>query len=158
MSWHLIVATYTMSMTKLLNTLISPYNAIILNGGLLREHSTWAQNCQILSMADTCLQMYRISSIKRRGYYYFAGRFVWLLFEGGYYLRAAFISLESLETPTMGWIGFVRVRQWRLLDAVSSMRSLSLLLTFTSRGYYSRAVSSWRNIVTIDHPHPNPRV
>ena len=32
---------------------------------------------------------------------YFAARFVRLLFEGGYYLRATFISLESSETSTM---------------------------------------------------------
>ena len=32
---------------------------------------------------------------------YFAARFVWLLFEGGYYSWAVFISLESLETLTM---------------------------------------------------------
>ena len=31
---------------------------------------------------------------------YFAARFVRLLFEGGYYWRAAFISWESLETST----------------------------------------------------------
>ena len=31
---------------------------------------------------------------------YFAARFVRLLFEGGYYSRVAFISLESLETST----------------------------------------------------------
>ena len=30
-----------------------------------------------------------------------AARFVRLLFEGGYYLRAAFISLESQETSTI---------------------------------------------------------
>ena len=29
---------------------------------------------------------------------YFAARFVWLLFEAGYYLWEVFISLESLET------------------------------------------------------------
>ena len=42
---------------------------------------------------------------------YFAGRFVWLLLEGGYYSRAAFISLESPETSTTGWIRYVRVRR-----------------------------------------------
>ena len=33
---------------------------------------------------------------------YFTARFVRLLFEGGYYSRAAFISLESPETSTAG--------------------------------------------------------
>ena len=42
---------------------------------------------------------------------YFAGRFVRLLFEGSYYSRAAFISLESPEKSTTGWIRYVRVRR-----------------------------------------------
>ena len=78
----------------------------------------------------------------------------------GYYSRVAFISLESPETSTMGWIKYVRVRWWRLVDAVSSTHSLSVLLSavkttrteqitlvlvwwvhaaYTSCGYYSRA-------------------
>ena len=39
---------------------------------------------------------YCISLVRRCGYY--AACFVWLLFEGGYYSRAAFLSLEGLET------------------------------------------------------------
>ena len=53
--------------------------------------ATWAQNCQILSMADTCLQMYHISSIRHHGYYLFRWSFCAatiqrrLLFKGGVY-------------------------------------------------------------------------
>ena len=49
---------------------------------------------------------YHISSIRCRGYYVFCCSFCaatiqgWLLFEVGYYSRAAFISLESPETST----------------------------------------------------------
>ena len=57
---------------------------------------------------------------------YFAAHFVRLLFEGGYCSRAVFISLESLETSTTA--AYEPVKRWRLLDAVSSMHSLSLLL------------------------------
>ena len=53
--------------------------------------------------------------------------FISLLVLCGYYSRAAFISLESPETSTMGWIRYVR--WWWLLDAVSSTCSLSLLLS-----------------------------
>ena len=50
--------------------------------------------------------IYSISLIRRRGYYLFHCLFCaanirgWLLFEGGYYSRAAFISLESMGTST----------------------------------------------------------
>ena len=85
---------------------------------------------------------YRISSIRRRGSLVptrpgyeanaaatrcpfcaatIRGR---LLFQGGIYV------LESPETSTTdGWIRYVRVRRWRLLDAVRSTRSLSVLLS-----------------------------
>ena len=46
-------------------------------------------------MYNTCPHIPRISSIRRRGYYLFRCSFLC-----GYYLRAAFISLEILETST----------------------------------------------------------
>ena len=55
--------------------------------------------------------------------FYFAARFVRLLFEG---------SVCSFGKPgdiNDGWIGYIRLRQWRLLDAVSSTHNLSLLLS-----------------------------
>ena len=54
---------------------------------------------------------------------YFAVHFVWLLFEGGVYLFGKPGDINN------GWIRYERVRQWWLLDAVSSMHSLSVLLS-----------------------------
>ena len=47
----------------------------------------------------------------------------WLLFEGGVY------SFGKAGDINNGWIRYIRLRQWRLLDAVSSTRNLSLLLS-----------------------------
>ena len=69
------------------------------------------------------MKVYRISSIRRSGYYYFR-----CMFMCGYYSRAAYISLESPPTPTMARWRYVRTIQWRLSDTVSSKRSLSVLL------------------------------
>lgn len=43
--------------------------------------------------------------------------------------RAVFVSLESLETSMTGWIRYVQVRRWQLLDAASSIHSPALLLS-----------------------------
>ena len=54
---------------------------------------------------------------------YFAAHFVRLLFEGGVYF---FGKPQDIND---GWIRYIRVRRWWLLDAVSSMRSLLVLLS-----------------------------
>ena len=72
--------------------------------------------------SQTCIT-YRISSIRRHGYYYFAACFMWLLFEGNVYFFGKPGGIND------GWIRYVWVRQWRLLDAFSSMRSLSVLVS-----------------------------
>ena len=78
--------------------------------------------------------MYRISSIRRRGYYFFHFPFlcgynlraatIWgrILFESGVYLSGKPTSIND------SWIRFVRAIQ-QLLDAFSSMRSLPVLLS-----------------------------
>ena len=53
---------------------------------------------------------------------YFTACFVWLLFEGGVYFFGKPGDIND------SWIRYVRVRRWQLLDAVSSTRSLSVLL------------------------------
>ena len=54
-----------------------------------------------------------------------------LLFKGGYYSRVAFTLyfLGKSGDINGGWIRYVRVRRWWLLDTVSSTRSLSVLLS-----------------------------
>ena len=128
--------------------------------------------------------MYRISSIRCCGYYSFRCLFLcgyylrvaiiwgWLLFEGGIYFFGKPAHINN------GWMGYVRVIQWQLLDAVSSSKcSLSVLvwavetsrtlacwssseincihvhelciLPGDSRGDCLRAVSIWRNMVPV---------
>ena len=71
---------------------------------------------------------YRISSIRRRGYYFILCSFSAttirgrLLFEGGIYFFGKPADIND------GWINHVRMIQRRLLNAVSSLRSLSVLL------------------------------
>ena len=85
--------------------------------------------------------------------------------EGGYYSRVAFVYLESTQALMDSWIRYIWAIQWWLLDAVSILHSLLVLLklviqqtvaglwfvfknyshthvyaTYTSHGYYSRAV------------------
>ena len=62
---------------------------------------------------------------------YFAACFVWLLFEGGVYF---FGKLRD------SWIRYVRVRWWRLLDTVSSTRSLSVLLSAVGMTHTTQTV------------------
>ena len=54
---------------------------------------------------------------------YFTTCFMQLLFEGGVYFFGKPRDIND------GWIRYVRVRWWRLLDAVSSTHSLSVLLS-----------------------------
>ena len=54
---------------------------------------------------------------------HFAARFVRLLSEGGVYFFGKPGDIND------GWIRYVRVRRWRLLDAASSTHSLSVLLS-----------------------------
>ena len=54
---------------------------------------------------------------------YFAACFAWLLFESGAYF------FGKPWDVNVGWIGYEQVRRWRLLDAVSSAYSRSLLLS-----------------------------
>ena len=64
---------------------------------------------------------YRISSIRWCSYYLFC--FVRLVFEGGVYFFGKPGDINN------GWIRYVRVRRWRLLNTVSSTYSLSGLLS-----------------------------
>ena len=64
---------------------------------------------------------YHISWIRCCGYCFFH-----CLFLCGYYSRAAVISPADVNN---GWIRYIWAIQWRLLDAVSSMRSLSVRLS-----------------------------
>ena len=75
---------------------------------------------------------------------YFAACFVRLLFEGGVYF---------FGKPDDGWIGLVRVRRWWLLDAVSSMRSLSVLLSAVERTRTTQTVLvlAWWPLSAIIH-------
>ena len=70
---------------------------------------------------------------------YFATRFVRLLFEGGIYFFGKPGGINN------SWKRYVRVRWWRLLDAVSSMRSLSVLLSAvgTTRTTQTILVLAW---------------
>ena len=54
---------------------------------------------------------------------YFAARFVQLLFEVGIYFFGNPGDIND------GWLRYIRVRRWWLLDTVSSTRSLSVLLS-----------------------------
>ena len=60
---------------------------------------------------------------------YFTTRFVQLLFEGGYYSRVTFYFFAKPGDIKDSWIRYIRVGRWRLLDTVSSTRSLSVLLS-----------------------------
>ena len=79
----------------------------------------------------TILLYYRISSLRRHGYYLFRCSFcaatIWgrLLFEGGVY----FFANPGDIKDSWVWYIHVQVRRWRLLDTVSSARSLSVLLS-----------------------------
>ena len=76
--------------------------------------------------AESLANIYRISLIWCCGYYLFRCSFYVatirgrLLFDGGVYF---------FGNPGDGWIRYIWVRQWRLLDNVSSTRSLSVLLS-----------------------------
>ena len=63
----------------------------------MRMHSV---NIVHVLVGFVCLRLdYRISSIRRHGYYFFLLLVsVWLLFEGGYYARAVLICLENSST------------------------------------------------------------
>ena len=61
----------------------------------------------------------------RRRNYYFLFVLVWLLVEGGYYLRVAFILLGSQWIATR----YMRAIQLGLIDGGSSSCSLSVLLS-----------------------------
>ena len=68
--------------------------------------------------------MYCISPIRRHGYYFFAVHLVWLLFEGGYYSRAATIRGQLLFEGGY-YSRVVTIRGWLLFEG----------------GYYSRAAT-----------------
>ena len=64
---------------------------------------------------------YRISSIRRCGYFFWVLVFVWQLFEGGYYSRVAFFFFEKRSDINNTWIKYIQVSRWQSLDTVSSM-------------------------------------
>ena len=74
-------------------------------------HSTWYNHSYCISLINAAATIY------------FAAGFVWVLFEGGAYFFGKPGDINE------GWIRYVRVRRWWLLDAASSMRSLSVLLS-----------------------------
>ena len=65
------------------------------------QSTTYTKKYISSSYCKRKLYRYRISLIGHHGYLLLV--FVWLLFEGGYYSRAAFSSLGSLQTSTMAW-------------------------------------------------------
>ena len=68
----------------------------------------------------------------------------------GYYLRAAFFFGKSADT-NVGWIRYVWAIQWWLLDAVSSKRSLSVLVSGMER---SR--TTWTALALVLAQWPSP--
>ena len=68
----------------------------------------------------------------------------------GYYLRAAFFFGKSADT-NVGWIRYVWAIQWWLLDAVSSKRSLSVLVSGMER---SR--TTWTALALVLARWPSP--
>ena len=60
--------------------------------------------------------------------------FVQLLFEAGIYFFGKPRDIND------GWIMYIQVRQWRLLDTVSSMRSLSVLLSAVGTTHTTQTV------------------
>ena len=79
---------------------------------------------------------------------YFAARFAWLLFEGGVYFFGKPWDVNDT------WISYVQLRQWWLLDAVSSMHSLSVLLSAVGTTHTTQTVLSTIVVtVVISHSH-----
>ena len=58
---------------------------------------------------------------------YFAAHFVWLLFDCGYTIEGGVYFFGKPGDTNDGWIRYVRVRWWRLLDASSTCSLLVLL-------------------------------
>ena len=85
--------------------------------GIFLSMSTLSSCCSL-----QCL--FKITSIRRRGYFFFSLHvFVRLLFEGGVYFFGKPTDIN------VGWIGYVGAIQLQLLDAVSSKCSLSVLMS-----------------------------
>ena len=80
---------------------------------------------------------YRISLIRRCGYYIFHCSVLWC-----YYSRVAGVYLFRMPAVmNNGWIRYIRhvqVMRWWLLDTVSSMRSLSILLSAMEKSFTTR--------------------
>ena len=86
----------------------------------MRMHSV---NIVHVLVGFVCLRLdYRISLVRRHGYYFLLLVSVWLLFEGNYYFFGKLADINN------SWIGYVRAIQWQPLDAVSSTCCLSVLL------------------------------
>ena len=82
-----------------------------------------------LSMKDDTNYIYRISSITATINFVSLLVFLRLLFEGGVYF------FEKPADIYNGWIRYVQVIQRRLLDAVSSSRSLSSAVSRGNESY-----------------------
>ena len=81
---------------------------------------------------------YRISSIRWHGYSLHVS--VWLLFGGGVYFIGTPAEIND------GWKRYIRVIQWRLLDAGSSTCNLSVLLSAMEKSCTTRtalALAQW---------------
>ena len=69
---------------------------------------------------------------------------MWLQFEG-----CVFFFIEKPADINDGWIRYVRAIQRRLLDAGSSVRNLSVLLSAKERSYTTRTASPNASPVTV---------
>ena len=72
---------------------------------------------------------------------FFAARLVRLLFEGSVYFFGKPTDINN------GWIRYVRVIQWWLLDAVSCKLSLSVLLPAVEMSHTTRTCSSPMTVI-----------
>ena len=101
------------------------------------------------NMHFSCLS-YRVTKSPHTHILYFFDQRPWLLFIllpilYGYYSRVAFISLDI----NYGWIRYVQVRRWRLLDTVSGTRSLSILLSAVGTTQTALVLAWWLSLEII---------
>ena len=86
---------------------------------------------------------YRISS-DTTATIYFTARFVWQLFKGGIYFPETWMTAETR---------YVQVRQWRLLDTVSSMCSCWVLLSAVGMACATKTVLALVVTIVRNHSH-----
>ena len=94
---------------------------------------------------------YRISSIRRHGYYLFCCLFCAATIQGRLPLKGGVYFFGKPGDIIDGWIRYVQVRQWRLLDTVSSTQSLSPAVSCGNDSYNTNSSSA--SVVTIIRNH-----